>query len=189
MIFIGLDLSINSTGVCINDSDTNTCHYFIISPKDAKKTYPNITFVKYDKCKSSTDDSFIVRELKKSNNIFNIVKKIEDIIVKYKGDNTLCVLESISYGSSSSSVLSDLSGLNYATRYMLMNNGFNFNVVAPTQLKKFAVGNGSADKELMTHAWLTCQTTIKEEDIKKLKADDIADAYFLSEFFKNGNTY
>ena len=61
-----------------------------------------------------------------------------------------------------------------------MNKGVDFKIIPPTGLKKFAVANGSADKELMVYAWQTLQPHLK--NITDIKIDDLADAYFLSNY-------
>ena len=57
-----------------------------------------------------------------------------------------------------------------------------FIVVSPSQNKKFATGNGSADKDLMVYSWLNIEKHVK--NIKEIKIDDLADAFFLSNYYK-----
>lgn len=177
---IGLDLSIKSTGVCVRDTETGKCFYYIIAAKLTKKQkafkHDQLTFIEYSWLKPDKDDSFHIREQKKTNNIWQIKQEIYDIISKW--NDVECTIEGISYGSSSSAALADLSGLNYAVRCMLKDNSVPFRLAAPMQLKKFAVGNGGADKVMMTDAWKRCQPEMA--DISEIKDDDIADAYFLS---------
>ena len=58
-----------------------------------------------------------------------------------------------------------------------------FVIVSPTQNKKFATGNGSADKDLMVFSWKKIEKCIS--DITEIKIDDLADAYFLSNYWKS----
>jgi Holliday junction resolvasome RuvABC endonuclease subunit len=53
------------------------------------------------------------------------------------------------------------------------------------QNKKFATGIGNADKEHMIFSWLMIEKHLK--DIKEIKIDDLADAYFLSNFHKQNS--
>lgn len=180
---IGLDLSIKSTGVCVRDLSNGKCSYTIIAAKLTKAQqafkHKDLEFVCYFRDKTSKDDSFALKEQKKTLSVWNVTERIRSIIKKYKKKGRVCcVIEGISYGSSSSAALADLAGLNYAVRCMLMQEGVGFRIAAPMQLKKFAVGNGGADKDMMTDAWKRCQP--KMADISEIKDDDIADAYFLS---------
>lgn len=181
--YVGIDLSVNSTGVCVNDTKSNTHNYFIISGKLSKKqknsSFDDVCFIEYGKQAPSKEDEFGVREHKKTRNIHEIALRLREIVEGLGASETVCVLEGISYGSSSSSALADLAGLNHTVRYMLTELGAEIRIVAPTQLKKFAVANGAADKALMTAAWLKCQPEMAKLD--GTKTDDLADAYFLSE--------
>jgi Holliday junction resolvasome RuvABC endonuclease subunit len=91
-------------------------------------------------------------------------------------------MEGVSYGSVGSAALVDLSGLNFAIRNLLIDNNIRFTIVSPMQNKKFATGIGNADKEHMIFSWLMIEKHLK--DIKEIKIDDLADAYFLSNFYK-----
>ncbi len=178
---VGLDLSIKSTGVCVRDNWTGECFYFVIAAKLTKKQknfeHSHLVFEEYEWEKPDKADPFQIREQKKAKNIWHITQIIRKIVTGLQ-DGAECVIEGISYGSSSSAALADLSGLNYAVRCMLLDEDIPFRVAAPMQLKKFAVGNGGADKAMMTDAWKRCQPEMA--DISEIKDDDIADAYFLS---------
>ena len=180
MKIIGLDLSINSTGICIyTKSDSKaTNKYLIISVKDTKKlrefSHKKITIEIYDKKDVSNATDYSSRESVKSYNIYSISKCIEKVIKKEKPD--LCIIEGISY--SSSGAIADLAGLNYMIRYILEENSIPFKILSPMQNKKLATGNGGADKDLMIDAWKRLDKSIS--DIKSIKIDDLADAFFLA---------
>ena len=183
-IQIGIDPSINSTGVCVRDTEKNETTYYIIAAKITKKQAAldseKIIYIDYGKQKPDKNDDFEVREHKKTHNICSIAEEIRQIVDDWTtayGD-VQCVIEGISYGSSSSSVLSDLSGLNYVIRFMFKDLDVPYQIVAPSQLKKFAVGKGNADKDMMTDGWRKCDPSAVEID--GVKVDDVADAYFLS---------
>ena len=72
-------------------------------------------------------------------------------------------MEGVSYGSTGSGALVDLAGLNFAIRLVLLQMNINLTIVAPTELKKFAVANGGASKEQMVDAWLRIDTKMAEE--------------------------
>jgi hypothetical protein len=126
-------------------------------------------------------------EYNKALNIYNICSVIKSILKAniewHAGDNlNNCevFMEGVSYGSLGSAALVDLSGLNFAIRNILIDLGVKFTIVSPSQNKKFATGNGSADKELMVYSWLMIEKHLKQ--ITDIKIDDLADAYFLSNF-------
>lgn len=173
---IGLDLSINSTGICVNNDGKFT--YYIITSKMTKKqqsfTHKNVKYILYNK--QDVDGEYNIKESIKTTNINRIVLEIEKIIKKYKPD--IVNIEGISFGSTGSAALIDLTGLNYMVRKMLIDNNVVFNIISPTQNKKFATGNGNAEKDIMIDAWKRLDKNIK--DITEIKIDDLADAFFLS---------
>lgn len=61
---------------------------------------------------------------------------------------SLVVLEGLSYGSSMLGH-SEIVGLHYLVRFQLWKNEIPCCIVAPTQLKKFVVGKGAAEKALV----------------------------------------
>ena len=180
MKIIGLDLSINSTGICIyKKSEQNSYNkYLIISGKDTKKlrefSHEKITIEIYDKKDVSKAIDYSSKESVKSYNIYSIAKCIERVIKKEKPD--LCVIEGVSYRSSGA--VADLAGLNYMVRYILEENHIAFKILSPMQNKKLATGNGGADKDLMIDAWKRLDKDIY--DIESIKIDDLADAFFLA---------
>lgn len=180
MTKIGLDLSINSTGVCINVD--GVCDYYIIASKLTKKqqefVHPFVHILHYTKNEPAGE--YNEKEAIKTNNINNIVKMIEWILLHKSSSKGIDAvnIEGVSFGSTGSAALIDLSGLNYMVRKMLIDNNIPFNIISPTQNKKFATGNGSAVKEVMIDAWKRLDKNIS--NITEIKIDDLADAYFLS---------
>ena len=175
---MGLDLSINSTGICVNNN--GKYRYYIICSKLTKKLreFDNkyIKIIEYNK--DSVEGEYSKKESIKTKNIYNIVVEIKNIIKKEKPDE--CRIEGISYGSTGSAALIDLSGLNFMVRQVLIDMNIPFQIISPTSNKKFAVGNGQADKDVIVDSWLRLQPHLKDIDIK---VDDIADAYFLSNYY------
>lgn len=188
MITIGIDPSLNSTGICINHD--NVFDYYIISSKATKKmkefSHDRVHYCFYDKLDTNKKLNEYARvEFNKANNIYRICTYIKQIIKAslewYAGDNiNNCevFMEGVSYGSVGSAALVDLSGLNFAIRNVLIEMGIKFTVVSPSQNKKFATGNGSAEKDIMIDAWKRLDHSIA--DITEIKIDDLADAFFLS---------
>ena len=190
MISIGIDPSLNSTGICVNVN--GKCKYYIIPSKMTKKmsSFKNeyIQYIPYTKKDTNKKlNEYADVKYNKALNIYNICSIIKAIIKAntewYAGDNlNNCevFMEGVSYGSLGSAALVDLSGLNFAIRNILIDLGVKFTIVSPSQNKKFATGNGSADKELMVYSWLMIEKHLKQ--ITDIKIDDLADAYFLSNF-------
>ena len=188
-IRVGIDPSINSTGICVHNIDNDSTKYYIISSKMTKKMkdfkHSYIEYLPYNKLEAK-DCGYSDKENRKFSNIVNICGKILDILDLFRRpDNDLEVfMEGVSYGSVGSAALVDLSFLNAAIRMSLVNIGVPFTIVSPTSLKKFACANGQADKNLMIDAWKRMDKNIA--DIKDLKIDDLADSYFLS-LYKDEN--
>lgn len=180
MKIIGLDLSINSTGVCIytQSDSTSSNKYLIISGKETKKMrefhHDKISIEVYDKKEVSKATDYETKESIKTYNLYQIVKHIRSIIEREKPD--LCVIEGVSYGSSGA--VADLAGLNYMVRYVLEENHIPFKILSPMQNKKLATGNGGADKDVMIDAWKRLDKSI--QDVTTIKIDDLADAFFLA---------
>ena len=184
---LGIDQSLNSTGVCLLTEETflndgkivvkRKYNYWIIASKMTKKMeqfrYKNINIIGYNK---RVGEDYESKEAAKTLNIFDICSVIDSIIKKYKPD-CIC-MEGISYGNVGSASLVDLAGLNYCIRMVALNRGLAFHIISPTQLKKEATGNGGAEKEEMVWAWKQCDPTIK--DVAEIKIDDLADAFFLA---------
>ena len=79
-----------------------------------------------------------------------------------------------------SAALADLAGLNFAIRNMILKEEVQFNIIAPTSVKKFAVGNGGAEKDVMIASWKKLDNNIA--NISEVKVDDLADSYFIAHF-------
>lgn len=182
MIKIGIDPSINCTGVCIYDSKSNEHTYYMIVGKMTKKMQQfNNKYVKileYDKELDSKAD-YSTKEYQKTKNFSNICYHINEILNKYNAD--IVQMEGISYGSRGSAALADLAGLNFAIRMSLLDeSNLQFNIVAPTSVKKFAVGNGGVEKDVMIASWKKLDKNIS--DITEIKLDDLADSFFLAHY-------
>lgn len=181
MIVMGIDPSINCTGICIYDTVTGNNLYYMIVAKATKKMlefkHDNVTIRDYHKC-TYTNDEYTVKETKKTGNIWNICQYIKDIILWHNPD--IIYMEGISYGSTGSAALVDLSGLNYCIRFTLIDCNMNYEILSPTSVKKFAVGNGGAEKDVMIASWKKLDKNI--EGITTIKLDDLADSYFLAHY-------
>jgi len=194
-IFIGIDPSINSTGVTIqkynNDNKLIKQYFYIIKPnkltkQEEKINIKNFSYIIYQKYDTSIykDIDFHLFEYYKTLNLINISNTILSIIKKYinKNDNIIVVMEGISYGSSNKTKsIYDLSGLNYLIRYnIIKNEHINLLICPPSEIKKFASGKGNANKELLIDAFLILYPEYQQ--IKKI--DDLVDSYFMCKYAK-----
>lgn len=177
MCTIGIDPSINSTGICVVDD--NMINYYILPAKLTKRMqtfeHDRIMIYPFDKQEVKGLD-YESREIAHTNNIIYICNNIRSILSRHAP--TMVCIEGVAYNANGTIV--ELAGLNYAIRMICNELHIPYKIVSPTSLKKFAVANGSADKNLMIYAWNTLEPELK--DIKAFKVDDLADAYFLAQY-------
>ena len=202
-LFIGIDPSINSTGVCIqfyNDDLTkrvrNDKFYIIkgdkLTKKEKKAEQDNaqlFEYVLYDKIETKLSENNHEFEKIKTENFIKIVDTIYSIVYKnYEACDNIAdpVLniwvcqEGISYGSTiRTKSIFDLAGLNYMIRMKFMNSDSNLTYIVgtPGEIKKFATGAGNANKELVISVFKNIHP---ELNIPKI--DDVADAYFMASY-------
>lgn len=194
MLYIGIDPSINSTGVVVRKTDYQHNlifeKFFIIKPNKLSKKEQKFQdssdcfeYVIYEK----TDIKDIKKydnhkyEYEKTLNIYRIVECLRKILYRFvlSPDDTIISMEGISYGSASkTSAIYDLAGLNYLIRSMIINLDVDvtLNICTPAEVKKYASGMGNCTKDVLSHMFLKIHPEFNE--IKKV--DDIADAYFMS---------
>lgn len=198
-IYVGIDPSVNSTGVCISVYDENDNlleeKFYIVKPdkltkkEDAAETrhIDMFAYLIYNKEPTNTDNNSD-NECNKAINFMQIVEKVRSIIFQtdyryHRMNNIYICQEGISYGSSTrTKSIFDLSGLNFMFREMVINSSKGFKpvtliVATPGEIKKFATGNGNANKELLLECF---KATYPDFDIPKM--DDIADAYFMAKY-------
>ena len=203
-LYIGIDQSINSTGICIKLYDDKILvkeHFYIITNKVTKKaltyseTLSNFNYIFYDKKeKSDAKDNNEFEQNKLLNNIL-ITDNILDIIkfnISSPLDKIYVAMEGISYQSGQTKSLLDLSGLSTLIRYRIyrffqshQDNVGELKIFTPAEIKKFASGNGNCSKDVMISLFKTAY-----KDIAQLpKIDDIADAYWICTYFYEINKY
>ena len=201
-IYVGIDPSVNSTGVCISVYDDNDNlleeKFYIVKPdkitkkEDAAETrhIDKFSYLIYDKEPTNTENNSD-NERNKAINFMQIVEKVRSIIFQtdyryYRMNKIYVCQEGISYGSSTrTKSIFDLSGLNFMFREMVINSSRGLKpvtliVATPGEIKKFATGNGNANKELLLECF---KATYPDFDIPKM--DDIADAYFMAKYAKH----
>lgn len=205
-LFIGIDPSMNSTGLCCQTYDDNDNKiyekFYIIKPdkltkkeqkaQDENDNFEYIIYPKYDLSKYK--DINHLHEYYKTINMSNLVEtiynKIVDEMQKYMFDEnfeSFIVIEGISYGSSirTKSVF-DLAGLNYLIRYKLIKvfEHSKFTIVPPSELKKFITGKGNSNKDSIVTLF-----TLLYPNLNVPKIDDIADAFFMANYANHLEKY
>lgn len=195
-IFVGIDPSLNSTGLCLQFYEDNKMVkdiFYIIKPnkltkreQTAQDTLINFDYVLYNKIDLNMyKDNNLFYEYWKTVNMISIVKKIKECIYDNiqgrKQYKLYIVQEGISYGSSArTKSVFDLAGLNYMIRNeFIEKENISFFIAPPTHIKKFATGIGNCKKELIIELFKCVEPKLAE---KLPKVDDIADAYYMSKF-------
>lgn len=188
---LGIDLSIQSTGICENGTKF---HLIVSDNLYSKKTlqvlkttsfkYFKFYFYEYSHIKDQ-------KEFNKSLNTYHIYKHLQSILKSIHKDSQV-YMEGIAMGATGT--IDQLSGINYLTRILLFNRGLpfdNLHIISPTTLKKHSVGKGDVDKSVMIEAFMTIISHLKNKTLYKeiqilqslkVKIDDIADSYFLSQY-------
>lgn len=188
-VFIGIDPSINSTGMTIMNNE-GYCRFFIIkgcklTKKElkAQEQYADMfEYVLYDKQEVKDSENAHERELYKTHNLVGISDIILKTIIENTGkaDNITICMEGISYGSVKSSAVMDLAGLNYLLRDRIIKLCCDLYVCPPGEIKKYYTGSGNANKELMIN---TFKGTFQDFELPKI--DDIVDSYAMASYAKS----
>ena len=188
-VTIGIDPSVNSTGMCVSGVDNKFNIYYIFPSKITKKSlewskgvdWLNVD--EYEKLSVKDIDKYHEKESIKFRNLFVLVETLsmalDIIMVEYEVDRV--VMEGVSYGSVSGSALVDLAFLNAMIRMKLVDKGLKYYIVAPTEIKKWAVGNGAAEKDVMIMSWKRLDKNAQSIP-DYFKCDDLADAYFMAHY-------
>lgn len=207
MIYVGIDFSLNSPGICIKDYNKYTfISFYNDNGRDPKK--PTLKAFKtheeladsnaiiansYNRIVSSK--TFLTRERQKIIDANLIANKIVSLISDfYPNKNIMISLEGFSYGSKGNSFI-DMIQYNSFLRYRLAERfgADNIYVFQPSHVKKTA-GKGNANKNYMVNAfqtdvfndkelrktklWNWCKSKDYSEKIPK-PIDDLCDSYFL----------
>lgn len=172
-IVIGLDFSMSSPGICVNYGDVYTLHYLTQKKKLEGYIAPNVTGYPYPVDYSCNEERF-----------HNIAKWVLSVVGICHPDNTIINIEG--YAFAASGIIAQIAEATSVTKQILYHNGYKFNLIAPTSVKKSFTGSGRADKELMYKHFVE-KTGFKLNDLFKTKSEkigspvsDMVDAYALS---------
>ncbi len=196
-VFIGIDPSINSTGMTIR-TDTGYCRFFIIKGDKLTKKEKNaqldnseiFEYCLYQKENVKDTNNAHERELAKSHNLSTIADTIyniiEELLQQFRKTSTIdtvtICMEGISYGSIHSAAVMDLAGLNYLIRDRLHHHTVvgTLLVTPPAEVKRFYTGSGNANKQLMIS---TFKGSFPDFDLPKI--DDICDSEAMAKYARD----
>ena len=196
-VFIGIDPSINSTGMTIR-TDNGYCRFFIIKGDKLTKKEKNaqldnseiFEYCLYQKENVKDTNNAHERELAKAHNLSTIADTIyniiEELLQQFRKSNTInsvtICMEGISYGSIHSAAVMDLAGLNYLIRDRLHHHTVvgTLLVTPPAEIKRFYTGSGNANKQLMIS---TFKGSFLDFELPKL--DDICDSEAMAKYARN----
>lgn len=153
-LFCGLDLSLSSSGAVIIDEDYN--------------------IVKMETLTSKVTGT---------ERLMHLRNKLDLFISEYKDTIKLTAIENYAYGkinSDNGGRVFEIGEWGGITRLYLFENDYQFILSAPTQIKKYISGKGTAK----TTKGLVMLDIYKQYGIE-LRQDDIADAYVLARIAKD----
>lgn len=171
---IGIDPSMNSTGICINKNGKYT--FKLLATKPTKKFRAALENTQGIDLYIVEKEPTIEGQDTTTKNINHILTYIKTILAAYKPDYVM--IEAPAFSASGRT--SDLSGLNYAIRLECLNRDIPCHPIFPTSVKKGAIGNGRATKDMIVQTWL--KLFPQYSHLQAHKIDDLADAYFICEY-------
>ena len=196
-VFIGIDPSINSTGMTIR-TDTGFCRFFIIKGDKLTKKEKNaqsdnseiFEYCLYQKENVKDTNNAHERELAKAHNLSTIADTIyniiEELLQQFRKTSTIdsvtICMEGISYGSIHSAAIMDLAGLNYLIRDRLHHHTVvgTLLITPPAEVKRFYTGSGNANKQLMIS---TFKGSFPDFDLPKI--DDVCDSEGMAKYARD----
>jgi len=212
---IGIDLSLNSTGVCVlRGNSINLVSVFKTDNNIEKIFSRNDHFTLLGECKElkmilknkelDKSKEYHIREREKISNFVSLANEIKDAIIGSisDGDDVYIGMEGISFGSPGNSLI-DISMLTGILRSEILkilgSDSGRFFVFSPTAIKKFA-GKGNF-KKIEMYDSLCSQTEVNSDFITLIKekkemmvtksgtvkkpTEDIIDSIWVARFLKS----
>ena len=206
MNLIGIDFSLNSPSICIDDG--YELHFFSFfntegecwnrpNPLKKFKNHNNISnivhMMPYERHKNNKKNSYAQEQSNKMDDASMLSKYILDILNPYTTDSKIS-LEGFAYSSSGSAFIDLILFNSFLRKSIIEKIGpEKLEIIAPATAKKLA-GKGNADKNYMINAFknnvlndekleknaLYQYINNTELDIKNIKPiDDLVDSYFI----------
>ena len=192
---IGIDYSLSSPGVCVNTSDgefkyEDCTFYFLTNTKKYDATFKEkIAFgtsaVEYIGTQHKPYTSEPERYSQIADWVIDIIKSQSQLMIgKLWEKKPIIQIEDYSYGSTGRvfHIAENLGLLKYKLK---MECGWDYTLLPPSVVKKFATDKGNANKELMLDAFEkdTGTNLAKVFDTtSKSPVSDVADAYFICKY-------
>ena len=188
---IGIDYSLSSPGICVNTSkgefDYEDCtFYFLTNTKKYDATFcrPFVTNVRYIGTSHKPYTSEPERYSQIADWAINIIKSYGDATTGMNRIKPTIQIEDYSYGSTGRvfHIAENLGLLKYKLK---MECGWDYTLLPPSVIKKFATDKGNANKDLMLDAFeKDTGTNLAQvfDTTSKSPVSDIADAYFICKY-------
>ena len=188
---IGIDYSLSSPGICVNTSKgefryEDCTFYFLTNTKKYDATFcrPFVTNVRYIGTSHKPYTSEPERYSQIADWAINIIKSYGDATTGMNRIKPTIQIEDYSYGSTGRvfHIAENLGLLKYKLK---MECGWDYNLIPPSVIKKFATGKGNANKELMIDAFeKDTGTNLAQvfDTTSKSPVSDVADAYFICKY-------
>jgi len=188
---IGIDYSLSSPGICVNTSEgefkyEDCTFYFLTNTKKYDATFcrPFVTNVRYIGTSHKPYTSEPERYSQIADWAINIIKSYGDATTGMNRIKPTIQIEDYSYGSTGRvfHIAENLGLLKYKLK---MECGWDYTLLPPSVIKKFATGKGNANKDLMLHAFeKDTGTNLAQvfDTTSKSPVSDVADAYFICKY-------
>ena len=183
---IGIDYSLSSPGICVNTSKgefryEDCTFYFLTNTKKYDATFcrPFVTNVRY----IGTSHKPYTSEPERYSQIADWVVDIINSYVFWQ-EQPIIQIEDYSYGSTGRvfHIAENLGLLKYKLK---MECGWDYTLLPPSVIKKFATDKGNANKDLMLDAFeKDTGTNLAQvfDTTSKSPVSDVADAYFICKY-------
>ena len=189
---IGIDYSLSSPGVCVNTSDgefkyEDCTFYFLTNTKKYDATFcrPFVTNVRYIGTQHKPYSSEPERYSQIADWVIDIIKSQSQLMIgKLWEKKPIIQIEDYSYGSTGRvfHIAENLGLLKYKLK---MECGWDYTLLPPSVVKKFATDKGNANKDLMLDAFeKDTGTNLAQvfDTTSKSPVSDVADAYFICKY-------
>ena len=175
MICAGIDYSTTSPCICIFKKDGT------INPIDC-----NFSFFALDKWRprwsalQNVNCYKLPKDLKLIDKYIFLADWTIEALRWHNGRVEKVIIEDYSY-SSTGRVFNIAENVGIL-KFKLKQNGFRYETVPPTVIKKFATGKGNSNKEAMLEAWKAEPDNFELVQEKGNPATDIVDSYYLCKY-------
>ena len=192
---IGIDYSLSSPGVCVNTSEgefkyEDCTFYFLTNTKKYDGTFKEkiafgTTAVQYIGSPHQPYTNEPERYSQIADWVINIIKSQPQLMIgKLWEKRPIIQIEDYSFGSTGRvfHIAENLGLLKYKLK---MECGWDYTLLPPSVIKKFATGKGNANKELMLDAFeKDTGTNLAQvfDTTSKSPVSDVADAYFICKY-------